>query len=403
MCPSERSTTVTRVIAARLNELCLASAVALMCFTSTNLTAQRTWVVDVFGGPGAHFTEVQPAIDTATPGDIILVRPGATAFYQGFVVSKGLTITTESRGWWLRINPDIVVRGLPRGQTVMLKHLGAWGTGSVILEDNAGSVYVEKCQTGSQGGRLIVRGSASVALNEVASLAASIESSYVTFNRGINDTGVAALPALWVSRSVVVFGNSVLLGSRANYSLGECKVLYPPGDAIAGYDSLLILGAGTQVIGGRLSVFGGGCPPIFLEAMAITGSNIRVIKDPQATLGFVSGSVTVQTSPQPTLDARVADEIRGRMDFDLWGTPGSPAAMVASLPRDPIGTPYGFQWANLNAYLVADTGLLDATGHRKVSFLLPAAYPLGQPMVFQSIVLERSGPTWSTPSAIIKN
>lgn len=46
-----------------------------------------TWRV---GGPDSQFDEIQPAIDAAAPGDVILVR--ATKQYQGFVLGKGLTI-----------------------------------------------------------------------------------------------------------------------------------------------------------------------------------------------------------------------------------------------------------------------------------------------------------------------
>jgi hypothetical protein len=139
-----------------------------------------------------------------------------------------------------------------------------------------------------------------------------------------------------------------------------------------------------------------------MEAAAIRGSNVRVQKDPAATLGIVTGVVTVQTAPQATLDGIVRDEVLGRMDFDLWAAPGSAAALVASLPADPVLTAIGIQWANPGAHLVADVGMVDPTGHRKLSFLFPS-YPLGQPMVFQSLVVNQGGLQWSTPSAIVRN
>lgn len=377
---------------------------AILCVLGVvpRLQAQRTWVVDILNGPGTDHTQIQPAVDASRAGDVILVRPGATSFYNGFVVSKGITVMADLRGA-VRITSDVVVRGLPTGERLVLKRLGGWYSSSLILENNAGTIHVEKCQTGLQGGRVLIRNSAKVALNAVASGDARIESSYVTFNRGLSDLDFSQDPLLWVSSSIVVFGNSILKGSRANYNMVTCSVVSPPGEAIVGYDSLLILGAGTNITGGRLNVSGGSCPPISMEAAAIRGSNLRVIKDPRATLGVVSGTVTLQTSPQPTLDGIVGDEVAGRMDFDLWATPGAAAALVASLPADPILTPIGFQWANLTAHLVADAGLVDATGHRKLSFLFPAACPLGQLMVFQSLVLDPSGLQWSTPSAIVKN
>src|SRR5262245_60228990 len=50
-----------------------------------------TWYV---GGLGAQFDEIQPAIDAAAPGDVILVR--AVKRYQGFILGKGLTIRASS-------------------------------------------------------------------------------------------------------------------------------------------------------------------------------------------------------------------------------------------------------------------------------------------------------------------
>ena len=367
------------------------------------IQAQRTWIVDVSNGPGTDYAQVQPAVDAARSGDIILIRPGATHAYNGFTISKGLTVTTATRGWWVRITSDIVVRGLPQTDRLMLKQLGMLFSASLMLENNAGTVYVEKCQTGSQAGVLTIRNSNAVALNEVYTDTAQVESSYVTFNRCLNSSGIASDPLLRVSSSVVVFGNTSLIGSRANYNAIQCRVVWPPGEAIAGYDSLLVLGAGTNILGGRLNVSGGSCPPISMEAAAIRGSNVRVIKDPAATLALVTGNVTVQAASQPTLDGIVGDELAGRMDFDLWARPGSSAALVASLPADPLVTSMGFQWANLGAYVVPDLGLVDATGHRKLSFLFPPGYPLGQPMVFQSLVLDANGVAWSTPSPIVKN
>lgn len=50
----------------------------------------KTWYV---GGSGADFSEIQPAIDAASDGDVILVRPGT---YQTFTLAKGVIVRASS-------------------------------------------------------------------------------------------------------------------------------------------------------------------------------------------------------------------------------------------------------------------------------------------------------------------
>jgi hypothetical protein len=383
-----------------------AVASAIVCITAAVGSAQRTWIVDVAGGTGSHFRDIQPAINAATSGDLVFVRPSFAPYYTGFIASKGLTIMCEQRGAAFAVRGgDMVVRGLPRGERFTLKRAVGLGTCSIILEDNQGTVYLEKCQPDLGGrGNLVIRRSASVLLNEVVSIWTRIESSYVSFNRSLADSGDGADPILWVAGSVVALGNTKVLGGRGGYDMVRCLVTSPPGDAVAGYDSVLILGRGTTITGGRLSASGGSCPPVFMEADGIRGSNIRVIKDPYSAVSRVSGTVTFQTETLAALDGIVRDEVAGLMDLDLIGPPGSATALIASPPFNPVITQFGPQWVDLSNYIVADVGLIDlSTGHRKVSFYFPPLYPLGHTMVFQSVVLDQGRFHWSTPSAIVRN
>jgi hypothetical protein len=52
--------------------------------------AAKDWYV---GGSGADFSEIQPAIDAASDGDVILVRPGT---YQAFTLEKGVIVRASS-------------------------------------------------------------------------------------------------------------------------------------------------------------------------------------------------------------------------------------------------------------------------------------------------------------------
>ena len=58
-------------------------------FLAPPLASSKTWIVDDDGGPGVDFTDIQPAIDAAAPGDLIVVRNGD---YNGFILFKDLIL-----------------------------------------------------------------------------------------------------------------------------------------------------------------------------------------------------------------------------------------------------------------------------------------------------------------------
>ena len=51
--------------------------------------APMTWIVDDDGGAGVHFTDIQPALDAAVDGDLVLVHPGN---YSDFTLTESLSI-----------------------------------------------------------------------------------------------------------------------------------------------------------------------------------------------------------------------------------------------------------------------------------------------------------------------
>jgi hypothetical protein len=91
---------------------------ALLAFAAfaAALSAQTTWIVDASNGPGTNFTEIQPAVDAASAGDVILVRPGT---YAPISVSKGVAILGQP-GFTVSNNAipspiPVVLRGLLLG------------------------------------------------------------------------------------------------------------------------------------------------------------------------------------------------------------------------------------------------------------------------------------------------
>lgn len=111
-------------------------------------------VVDAVGGAGADFTALQPAIDAAADGDILLVRDG---LYEPFsIAGKGLVITADA-GATIRLDPgSLTVSGVPAGSAVSLTGLesdafmfaGQLVHSSVTLglTSNVGPVSLRDCE-----------------------------------------------------------------------------------------------------------------------------------------------------------------------------------------------------------------------------------------------------------------
>ena len=83
-------------------------------------TAQASvWTVD--DDPGADFTDIQAAIDGASPGDLIRVEPGT---YSPFSLGFGLTIlASDPSGAAVSVSGSSLVVGVGGNQTAVLSGL----------------------------------------------------------------------------------------------------------------------------------------------------------------------------------------------------------------------------------------------------------------------------------------
>src|SRR5262245_15243003 len=59
------------------------------------VSADRLQSGQIHVGPGGDFTDIQPAIDAALDGDVILVEPGT---YTAFRLAKGVVIRSAAPG-----------------------------------------------------------------------------------------------------------------------------------------------------------------------------------------------------------------------------------------------------------------------------------------------------------------
>lgn len=130
-------------------------SLALGLLLASPLPAQNAWVVDAAGGPGHDFTTIQPAVDAASDGDLILVREGT--YYGDFfggtgsfaVDAKSITLQGEGSvhlGHFAVSNLALDQYFGMRGFQLDLDYYGAArltdNEGPVVLEDVRGLVWL---------------------------------------------------------------------------------------------------------------------------------------------------------------------------------------------------------------------------------------------------------------------
>ncbi|MEW6744898.1 MAG: hypothetical protein AB1486_19255 [Planctomycetota bacterium] len=116
------------------------SALLLVAFLSSQASA-TTWIVDSSGG--GDFREIQPAIDAAVDGDLILVRPLGS--YSSFTIDgKGVTVRAFTEQFRLEFyyQQAIVVRNIRSGSKAGVVGMRALDA-KVLVENCAGEVILE--------------------------------------------------------------------------------------------------------------------------------------------------------------------------------------------------------------------------------------------------------------------
>lgn len=187
----------------------LALALLLACGAS----AQSVFVVAPVLGPGVFSTDIQPAINAAAEGDLVLVKAGT---YSGFTINAKSVSVVADAGASVVANGFVFVSGLAASQHALLQGLTLHGDNSnpaIVLLNDPGAIWIESCDVtgGTQNGTGLV----AVSVNSCPSVV--IERSIMTGGSGAvgntNDMGAPALHVAGPASSVAV-GDSQCIGGN---------------------------------------------------------------------------------------------------------------------------------------------------------------------------------------------
>ena len=121
----------------------LARAFVSLALASVAYSQGAVLVVDAAGGPGA-FPDLQPAIDAAADGDVVLVRSGA---YGAFTLAgKGVSVVADTDAE-VMVDGPLRVLDVPAGSVAVLRGLATASPAEhgVRVADCAGAVRIEEC------------------------------------------------------------------------------------------------------------------------------------------------------------------------------------------------------------------------------------------------------------------
>ncbi|MHC5064649.1 MAG: right-handed parallel beta-helix repeat-containing protein [Planctomycetota bacterium] len=173
------------------------------------LAAQRTFIVDAAGG--GDFTEIQPAVDLAIRGDIILVRHGE---YSGATVSLGIRLLGDPRGPGpddiVRITDKVEVLNMQLGNSFVMTDMefdvDAPGD-NFVAEGCTGNVYLSFVYTKARISNCIY-----VNFDRVAAVKVDIKDSIAVHSRG-SILGADGIGLTAVNSEVTLVDTEVIRGT----------------------------------------------------------------------------------------------------------------------------------------------------------------------------------------------
>jgi len=237
-------------------------------------------VVDFAGGPGADFTDLSLAVDSAADGDVLLVRSG---IYGIFNTLDGRSLTIAGDGPFVQISGELTVQNLDADQRVVLRGFELKFPGQLELLDNDGIVWVEDCLIAAD----IDSSSPFGAVHAVGSRLV-LQNSQV---EGSMQYGFHAAPPTaglyLVDSAVAMSGSSIRGGTGVDATFPDL-----PGAAGIHMEGSTLSASGSAIDGGSATTQPGGPG---LEALA--GSSVALRDTP------VAGGPGAPAGPAVTADA----------------------------------------------------------------------------------------------------
>ncbi|HKE01908.1 MAG TPA: hypothetical protein VKE69_12915 [Planctomycetota bacterium] len=398
------------------------AGLGLLALAPSTRSAQKVWVVDDTPGPGVDFVRIQNAVDAASEGDAILVKPGS---YKPFVVDgKSLVIFADAPPPAVFVGPPVfplvvpaiaIVRNLAAGQSVSMRGIrfDAFTFSSVRVESCDGAVLIEDCQGVS---------TAIVSSDDVALVRSKLESGLTaTSSSGAlyecDLTGPNGGAALALNGSTVFSSGSILTGGHGSngggcapgpfgdcFPFGGCSNGGPGGAGLNINASSVLYRFDTAIAGGAGGA--GGFPTCSGPCSNCPGMN-----GPPGPAIVGTGSVVNLAGANRVLTASATVREGQTLALSATGVPNERVFAFASLAADPtLLLPWSGMYVPTEPWEILDLGTLPVTGlpvstvtvNVPIGDILPSMQ--GIPLYVQALFADPSllGPNFlGSPSATL--
>jgi len=353
-------------------------ALALAVFASA-VTAQ-TFVVDIAGGPGANFTNLQTAIDTVPDGAVLLIRPGNYPYVQ--ITGKGLSLLATAPGVNLGalFADPIVVQNLRATQALTLRGLRIlYGGGQAMIDVHqcAGPVLIDdfdfdRTVNGTSNlfpigiaidtcAQVTVRNSRILAYEAISAFYSSVViENCELIGQDAFDAGHASIiagTAVSTGSSDVTFARCQVRGGNG-WSTSSGTVVAPPSAAIRSF------GARIRICDDGNGSYTAGLLPAGTPTPAVDGPSGTVVRDPSPVLagsnggGAVGAGIVDIVRPLPSLRT-VSAPPGGTVHADVTTPLGELVLLAVALPGPVLAVPGvdGTFWLDPGTAFLATFGI----------------------------------------------